>query len=154
LYKYPQAAYPYLDLVSTNPKRGRGGLEYELIDTGIFNEDRYFDVFVEYAKAAPEDILIKITIANRANEAADLHLLPTLWFRNIWAWQQIGQKPKLDAAANRSGGPVIVAESEALGPRYLYCDGKPELLFTENETNNRRLFNGTNTSPFVKDGIN
>ncbi len=154
LYKYPQAAYPYHDLVCTNRERGRLGMEYELIDTGIFNEDRYFDVFVEYAKAAAEDILIKVTVVNRGNESAALHLLPTLWFRNTWTWRQGAPKPKINAAATRSGGPVLTAESEALGSRYFYCDGKPELLFTENETNNRRLFNGQNASPFVKDGIN
>ena len=154
LYKYPQAAYPYNDLICTNRARGRNGQEYELIDTGIFNQDRYFDVFVEYAKVAPEDILIKITVVNRANEPAAIHLLPTLWFRNIWSWKQNVPRPKINAAASRTAGSVIVAESEKLGARYLYCDGKPELLFTENETNNQRLFNSRNTSPFVKDGIN
>jgi hypothetical protein len=154
LYKYPQAAYPYHDLVTTNRQRGRNGLEYELIDTGIFNHDRYFDVFVEYAKAAPEDILIKITVANRGDETATLHMLPTLWFRNTWTWKPGAPKPKLSILNTPSGGAAIVAEHDVLGSRYLYCDGAPELLFTENETNNQRLFNGQNASPFVKDGIN
>ena len=154
LYKYPQAAYPYNDLVHTNRARGRHGMEYELIDTGIFNNDRYFDVFVEYAKASAEDILIKVTVVNRANEPAALHVLPTLWFRNNWSWNQGAPKPKINAAATRSGGPVLIAESETLGSCYFYCEDKPELLFTENETNNQRLFNSPNASPFVKDGIN
>jgi len=154
LYKYPQAAYPYNDLIQTNRARGRGGMEYELIDTGIFNEDRYFDVFVEYAKAAPEDVFIKVTVVNRGNQPATIHILPTLWFRNTWSWYKDAKKPKIDAAANRSGGQVMVAENEPLGSRYLYCDGKPELLFTENETNNERLFHSRNASRFVKDGIN
>jgi hypothetical protein len=154
LYKYPQIAFPYNDLVATNRERGRLGMEYELIDTGIFNNDRYFDVFVEYAKAAPEDILVKITIANRGNDTAMLHVLPTLWFRNIWTWKQGAAKPKISALRSRSGGPIIFAEHEELGSRYLYCEDEPELLFTENETNNRRLFNGNNASPYVKDGIN
>ena len=154
LYKYPQAPYPYSDIVSTNRQRGRHGMEYELIDTGIFNDDRYFDVFVEYAKAAPEDILIKITVANRGDEAAALHLLPTLWFRNTWAWSAGAEKPKLHGATSRSGAATILVEHEGLGPRYLFCEDKPELLFTDNETNNQRLFNVANTSPFVKDGIN
>jgi hypothetical protein len=154
LYKYPQAAFPYHDLVSTNSRRGRGGMEYELIDTGIFNDDRYFDVFVEYAKAAPEDILIRITVANRGDEKAALHVLPTLWFRNTWSWRKGAAKPKLYAANTRSGGPAIVAEHESLETRYLYWDDHPELLFTENETNSERLFHWPNASPFVKDGIN
>jgi hypothetical protein len=153
LYKYPQTAFPYHDLVTTNRERGRNGLEYELIDTGIFNKDRYFDVFVEYAKAAPEDILIKITVVNRGEDTATVHVLPTLWFRNTWSWRPGAAKPRIHADT-RSPGPFMVAEHEMLHSRYLYCDGAPELLFTENETNNRRLFNGQNASPFVKDGIN
>ena len=154
LYKYPQAAYPYLDLVTKNRERGRGGLEYELIDTGVFNEDRYFDVFVEYAKAAPEDILIKITVANRGDKAATVHVLPTLWFRNTWSWKSGQAKPAMRALSASEGGPGMIAEHEAFGPRYLYCAGNLGLLFTENETNNQKLFNSPNASPFVKDGIN
>jgi hypothetical protein len=154
LYKYPQAAYPYHDLVHTNRERGRNGMEHELIDTGIFNHDRYFDVFVEYAKASPEDILIEITIVNRGDDTVTLHVLPTLWFRNTWTWKPGTAKPRMFSAASRSGTPTIVAEDAVLGSRYFYCDDSPPLLFTENETNNHRLFNGNNASPFVKDGIN
>src|SRR5215472_11832162 len=154
LYKYPQSEYPYNNLVSTNRQRDKRAPEYELIDTGVFNDDRYFDVFVEYAKALPDDMLIKITIANRAKEAAKLHLLPTLWFRNTWSWMMPTAKPSLQMANSPLGQRMVVAMHEKLGTRCLYFEGDPELLFTENETNNRRLFNGQNASPFVKDGIN
>jgi hypothetical protein len=154
LYKYPQAAYPYLDLLTKNRERGRAGLEYELIDTGVFNNDQYCDVFVEYAKAAPEDILIRITVANRGDQAATVHVLPTLWFRNTWSWDSGEAKPVIRAVTGSAGTAAITAEHEAFGPHYLYCEDSPELLFTENETNNQRLFNSPNTSPFVKDGIN
>jgi hypothetical protein len=154
LYKYPQAAYPYIDIVSVNHARGRHGMEYELIDTGIFNDNHYFDVFVEYAKAAPEDVLIKIRIVNHGDDAATLHVLPTLWFRNTWSWKPGAEKPKISALRSRAGVPIMFAEHAELGPLYLYCENAPNLLFTENETNNRRLFNGENASPFVKDGIN
>ena len=153
LYKYPQAPYPYDDLVSTNRSRSRHEMEYELLDTGVFGEDRYFDVFVEYAKASPEDLLIQVTVANRGPEAAALHLLPTLWFRNDWSWNEGAPRPSL-----RSEAGSIVAEHAQLGKRYLYCDagqqGAPALLFTENETNTQRLWNQPNASPYVKDGIN
>jgi Glycosyl hydrolase family 63 C-terminal domain len=160
LYKYPQAAYPYSDLVDTNRLRSRNDMEYELLDTGVFNEDRYFDVFVEYAKDGPEDILIRITAANRGPEIAELHLLPTLWFRNDWAsWiaesNRAPRKPNLrqiEAAANTS---VVAATHPLLGELVLSCDGEVPLLFTENETNHERLFAGQkNESPYVKDGIN
>ena len=153
LYKYPQAAYPYADLLNTNRSRSRQEMEYELLDTGVFAEDRYFDVFVEYAKASPEDILIQVTVANRGPEAATLHLLPTLWFRNDWTWNEDAPRPSL-----RSEAGSIVADHVQLGKRYLYCDagqqGAPALLFTENETNTQRLWNQPNASPYVKDGIN
>jgi Glycosyl hydrolase family 63 C-terminal domain len=149
LYKYPQAPYPYNDLTQTNKRRGRQDFEYELLDTGIFNEDRYFDVFVEYAKAAPEDILIEITVANRGSEPATLHLLPTLWFRNTWSWGGDAPRPTLRQAA----GGVIAASHPDLGERFLACDGASELLFTENETNTERLFRTPNRTPYVKDGI-
>ncbi|WP_051447577.1 MGH1-like glycoside hydrolase domain-containing protein [Rhizobium leguminosarum] len=159
LYKYPQAAYPYDDLVKTNSQRGKGELEYELIDTGVFDADRYFDVFVEYAKAAPEDILVEITIANRGPEAATLHVLPTLWFRNRWSWGEEGDKPTLEGV-ERNDAPAVIAAKAAPGQpaeadetRYLYCDGSPALLFTENETNTQRLFGVPSATPFVKDGI-
>ena len=149
LYKYPQAAYPYSDLVETNRRRTRADLEYELLDTGVFDDNRYFDVFVEYAKAGPEDILIRITVENRGPEAATLHVLPTLWFRNTWSWRGDAPRPALREAA-----PGLIAASHPdLGARFLSCDGTPELLFTENETNTERLFRTPNRTPFVKDGI-
>jgi hypothetical protein len=149
LYKYPQAAYPYSDLVDTNHGRSRHELEYELLDTGVFDGDRYFDVFVEYAKATPEDILIQVTVHNRGAEPATLHVLPTLWFRNTWSWGGDVPRPGL-----RAGGPgVIVASQAQLGERLLACEGAPALLFTENETNAERLFGTPNRTPYVKDGI-
>ena len=151
LYKYPQAAYPYGDLVETNRRRGRQEFEYELLDTGVFDQDRYFDVFVEYAKASPEDILIQITVCNRGPDPATLHLLPTLWFRNTWSWGQA----KAPRPALRQSGPadVIAASHPDLGDRFLSCDGAAALLFTENETNTERLFGTPNRTPYVKDGI-
>ena len=159
LYKYPQRAYPYEDLVKTNRRRSRNEPEYELLDTGIFDHDRYFDVFVEYAKAAPEDTLIKISICNRGPEAAALHILPTLWFRNTWSWSDGGIKP-LVRALEVNGRTIIQTHHtdplfrESLEDYYLYCEGDVPLLLTENETNNARLFGGANASPYVKDGIN
>jgi hypothetical protein len=152
LYKYPQAAFPYNDLVATNRHRSRYDLEYELIDTGVFADDRYFDVFVEYAKESPEDILVQVTVHNRGPEEASLHVLPTLWFRNTW-WQG-GEKPFLKKANSPPGTSVIAAGHPGLGERYLSCEGEVPLLFTENETNTERLFGTPNASPFVKDGIN
>ena len=149
LYKYPQAAFPYDNLVRTNRNRSRDELEYELLDTWAFNEDRYFDVFVEYAKAAPEDVLIRITAHNRGPEAATLHLLPTLWFRNTWRWNEGSATPRLTAV----GAADIGASHAELGEYVLHCEGAPELLFTENDSNNQRLFNSPNETPFVKDGF-
>ena len=160
LYKYPQAAYPYADLVETNLRRTREEMEYELLDTGVFHEDRYFDVFVEYAKAGPEDILIKISAANRGPEAAELHLLPTLWFRNDWsAWiaesNRTGEKPNLSQINTQAGISALKATHPILGEFILSCDGEVPLLFCENETNHARLFPGNpNESRYVKDGIN
>jgi hypothetical protein len=148
LYKYPQRAFPYDELVRTNQARNRRDLEYELIDTGIFDSERYFDVFVEYAKASPDEILILLTVHNRGPEAAPLHLLPTLWFRNLWAGQGGADKPVLIGE-----GATITASHPLLGGWRLECDGVPDLLFTENETNNRRLFGSENATDFVKDGI-
>jgi hypothetical protein len=158
LYKYPQGAYPYQDLVDTNRRRSRSDMEYELLDTGVFNEDRYFDVFVEYAKASPEDVLIKITAANRGPEAAELQLLPTLWVRNTWSWQGGGTKPVLARVDDVNFTIVSVRHTdplfqELLGDYNLYCQGVVPVLFTENETNNQRLFGTPNASPYVKDGI-
>ena len=154
LYKYPQAAYPYTDLVETNRRRSRSESEYELIDTGIFDDDRYFDVFIEYAKGTPEDVLVKLTIVNHASDEARLHLLPTLWFRNTWSWSGDEKKPVLKETSDSGGAKVVDADHPTLEKRWLYCEGRPELLFTENETNFERLFGVANASPYVKDGIN
>jgi len=154
LYKYPQHAYPYTDLVETNGRRSRSEFEYELLDTGIFGDDRYFDIFVEYAKASPEDVLIRITAANRGPEAATLHVLPTVWFRNTWTWWPDSPKPVLRQLPSKTGRRVIAAEHADLGARWLYVEGDVPLLFTENETNTERVFGRPNSSPFVKDGIN
>jgi hypothetical protein len=160
LYKYPQAAYPYADLVETNQRRSREEMEYELLDTGVFNDDRYFDVFVEYAKGDPEDILIQITAANRGPEAAELHLLPTLWFRNDWSlWiaesNRSPKKPNIKQIKTPAGTSTVTAAHPLLGEFILSCEGEVPLFFTENETNHERLFPGQkNESPYVKDGIN
>ena len=155
LYKYPQQAYPYDDLLSTNRRRSRNEFEYELIDTGIFNDDRYFDVFVEYAKESPEDILIKITVCNRGAEAAQLSLLPTLWFRNTWSWDDRSEgRPVIREEEGVKNASLAVAFNQQLGHQFLYCDGEPRLLFTENETNSQRLFGIPNATRCVKDGIN
>ena len=154
LYKYPQRAYPYDELVKTNRGRSREEFEYELLDTGVFNDDRYFDVFVEYAKEAPEDVLIRITVCNRGPEAASLHVLPTLWFRNTWSWSEGAPRPMLKQVDGMAGASVVAASHAELGERFLYCEGEPRLLFTENETNNARLFGAPNRTPYVKDAIN
>jgi hypothetical protein len=149
LYKYPQQEFPYRDLVETNRRLSREEFEYELLDTGVFDADRYFDVFVEYAKADPEDLLIRITVHNRGPEAAELHLLPTLWFRNTWSWEKDEPKPVL----RQVGEGTVRASHHQLGERTLYCGGKPELLFTENESNASRLWGQPNPSPYVKDAF-
>ncbi|MGE5815701.1 MAG: MGH1-like glycoside hydrolase domain-containing protein [Acidobacteriota bacterium] len=148
LYKYPQGEFPYADLVNTNRHRTKEELEYELLDTGIFGDDRYFDVFVEYAKANPEDTLIRISVHNRGPEAAQIHLLPTLWFRNTWSWGEHEPKPLLGET-----GANIVASHPVLGNYTLSCDGTPELLFTENESNVQRLWGQANPTPYVKDAF-
>jgi hypothetical protein len=153
LYKYPQNAYPYSGLVDTNRRRGRLDPEYELLDTGVFDDDRYFDVFVEYAKASPNDILIRIDVANRGPESATLHVLPTLWFRNTWAWWPEMPKPSLRAAEAVNGAAVIAASHAELGDYRLHCDENPTLLFTENDTNNERVFGTPNATPYVKDAL-
>jgi hypothetical protein len=154
LYKYPQAAFPYNDLIETSKRRNRGDMEYELLDTGIFNGDRYFDVFVEYAKQSPEDILIQISVSNRGPEPATVHVLPTLWFRNTWTWWPGTPKPSMKQVPGQKGGQAVAASHADLGERYLYRKGDVPLLFTENETNNERIFGTANASPYVKDGIN
>jgi hypothetical protein len=150
LYKYPQAAFPYWELRVENQRRDRNDPEYELMDTGVFDENRYFDVFVEYAKAAPEDILIRIQAFNRGPEAATLHVLPTVWFRNTWSWGHAVRKPELRRAA--APGAIEIDEPY-YGRLWLYCGGRPELLFTENESNFRELWNTPNQSRYTKDGI-
>jgi hypothetical protein len=150
LYKYPHAAFPYDELVKTNGERGRNGFEYELLDTGVFDDDRYFDVIVEYAKEAPGDLLVQITVHNRGPEAAALHLLPTIWFRNTWSWGDNSARPMLRRIDDRT---IAVSHAE-LGPRFLHADGAFEWLFTENDTNSERFGNGPNLSPYVKDGFN
>jgi hypothetical protein len=154
LYKYPQQAFPYSQLIDCNRDRSKFEPEYELIDTGIFNDNKYFDVFVEYAKDTPEDILIKITAHNRGTDPATLHVLPTLWFRNTWSWGEGASKPELAAVDGGKGYAVIEARHAELGKRYLYAQGSVPVLYTENETNHARLFNAANASPYVKDGIN
>ncbi|KIC93812.1 MGH1-like glycoside hydrolase domain-containing protein [Flavihumibacter solisilvae] len=160
LYKYPQAAFPYRDLLQTNRQRTRKEMEYELLDTGVFNEDRYFDVFVEYAKAGPEDILVKITAINRGPDASELQLLPTLWFRNNWSqWiadsNRADTKPNLRQIDGNAGMSAAVATHSILGEFIFSCEGDVPLLFTENETNHERLFlDIPNESAHVKDGIN
>jgi hypothetical protein len=152
LYKYPQRAYPYAQLVEVNRSRSRHEPEFELSDTGVFDDNRYFDVFVEYAKASADDILIRITAVNRANVAAPLHVLPTIWFRNTWSWIPNGVRPSL----RQMGGTraAIEVDHPESGRRRLRMEGSPQLLFTENETNAQRLFGAGNPTPFVKDGIN
>jgi Mannosylglycerate hydrolase MGH1-like glycoside hydrolase domain len=157
LYKYPQAPYPYGDLVETNRRRGRNDFEYELLDTGIFNQDRYFDVFVEYAKGGPEDVLVQITVHNRGPEPAELHLLPTLWFRNDWAeWiTRRSEKPSLNQIEAPAGTTAVAATRADLGTYHLYCDGKVPLLFTENSTNHAAIhLDYPDVGPYLKDGIN
>jgi hypothetical protein len=153
LYKYPQTAYPYNDLLQTNRHRSRTELEYELIDTGVFDSDRYFDVAITYAKAAPEDILIEITATNRGDVTAPLHLLPTLWFRNIWAWGAGEDRGVLIAQGADETVTRVLVNHRKLGELHFCCDGAVPLLFTENETNTMRLFGQPNASAFVKDGI-
>ncbi|MEM8677319.1 MAG: glucosidase [Cyanobacteria bacterium P01_G01_bin.67] len=159
LYKYPQVEFPYAELEAENRRRGRGDTEYELIDTGVFDDDNYYDVVVEYAKNSPEDILIKITATNYSSEAQTLHLLPTLWFRNTWSWDKDTSKPCLKIDSNDpQSHPVIAVVHPEGDNRWLHCEaqpeGQPELLFTENETNYQRIFNFDDGARHVKDSIN
>jgi hypothetical protein len=154
LYKYPQAEFPYGWLAEENRRRGRGAPEFELIDTGVFDSDRYFDVFVEYAKATPEELLIRIHVANRGPETAQVQVLPTIWFRNTWSWGLDERRPRLRQGEPLKDASLIEVNHHSYGRRCLYCEGSPELLFTENETNHRRLHGSDNESAFVKDGIN
>ncbi|WP_158791762.1 glucosidase [Granulicella sp. L60] len=152
LYKYPHAAYPYEELLKVNSFRSKSEQEYELLDTGIFDQDRYFDVFVEYAKNTVDDTLIRLSISNRGPDPAPLRVLPTLWFRNTWQWWETPAKPSLSKVTSLSGH-AILAQHDELGEFVLRPYGECSLLFTENDTNNARLFGGTNTSPFVKDAF-
>jgi hypothetical protein len=150
VYKYPHAAFPYTRLVEENRRRDKHSPEFELMDTGAFSESRYFDVVVEYAKGSPEDILVRIGVTNHGPDRADIHLVPTIWFRNTWSWgHDTGARPVL-----REEDGAIALEHQKLGCRRLQCEGAPELLFTENETNSQRLFGISNASPYVKDGLN
>jgi len=153
-YKYPQGAFPYEDLVSTNARRGKQEMEYELLDTGIFDENRYFDVIVEYAKAAHDDILMLVTAYNRGPDTAALHLLPTAWFRNTWSWGDEVPKPTMTALDGNPELATVRASHPELGEWLLRADASAELLFCENETNNERLFGAPNASRYVKDGVN
>jgi Mannosylglycerate hydrolase MGH1-like glycoside hydrolase domain len=159
LYKYPQRAYPYEDLLETNRHRGKEEPEYELIDTGVFAEDRYFDVTAEYAKVDPLDMLIRVSVTNHGPEAAPIHVLPTLWYRNTWAWGYDDRRPQLSAVtsekakAAKDAVRLVHARHHAIGETWLTCQGTPELLFTENETNNERLWGVPNHTTYVKDGI-
>ena len=159
LYKYPHAAYPYGHLVDTNRQRNKEEMEYELLDTDIFNDDRYFDLFVEYAKDSPDDMLIQISVCNRGKEAASLQVLPTLWFRNTWSWPGGGSKPVLRSVKGGKHSLIQAHHTDPLFQKslddyYLYCEGTVPLLFTENETNHVLLFGTENRCPYVKDGIN
>jgi hypothetical protein len=154
LYKYPQAAYPYAWLVEENARRDRQSPEFELLDTGVFRGQRYFEVSAEYAKAGIDDILIRITVANRGPAPARLHLLPTLWFRNTWSWDVGAPRPKLSRVVSPGGTAMVVAQHPGMNtPYWLACEGTPELLFTENETNQARLFGTENGHPYVKDAF-
>jgi hypothetical protein len=154
LYKYPQAAFPYGELVSVNQQRGKQEPEYELVDTGVFTENRYFDVFVEYAKAGPTDILVRISAVNRGPAPAPLHVLPTLWFRNTWSWGRHGAQPRLLAGRQgRAAVRTVQAEHPILHTYTLYCEGADDVLVTENETNTQRLFGIANAGPYVKDAF-
>ncbi len=154
LYKYPHQAFPYDQLVTENRRRNRHEPEFELLHTGVFEGNRYFDVFIEYAKQSAEDILIQITAINRGTEARILHVLPTLWFRNTWSWNGDTTKPTLQKEISNAGSNIICASHSTLGKRWLYAPSDAELLFAENETNYKRLFGTLNTSDYVKDGIN
>jgi hypothetical protein len=149
LYKYPQAPFPYADLVDENRRRDRSTPEYELVDTGVFSESRYFDVEVEYAKADPEDLLIRIHVTNRGPERAAIDVLPTVWFRNTWSWSASAERPRLAA----DGPTAIALDDPVYGRRWLHCDGDPATLFTENDTNTQRLFGHASATPYTKDAF-
>jgi hypothetical protein len=151
LYKYPQAPFPYADLVATNARRGKLDPEYELIDTGVFANDAYFDIEIEYAKRAPNDTLVRIAATNRGNLPAPLHIIPQLWFRNEWTWAPGTARPTIAPAPGIAH--AYAAKSSDVGEYWLYCDGAPDEFFVENETNTLTLFGVPNAQPYVKDGI-
>jgi len=160
LYKYPQREFPYADLTNENKRRNYSQYEYELLDTGIFNDDRYFDIFIEYAKASEDDILIKMTAINRGPETSPLHVLPTLWFRNTWSWgypdgpmKDTPAKPTIKRKAATKEYSTVEGHHPSGGTYQLYAEGAPDLWFTENETNNQRLFGKPNNTPYVKDAF-
>ena len=166
LYKYPQAEFPYAWLVDENRRRAGQGPEFELLDTGVFDDDRYFDVYIEYAKASPEDLCIRIEVCNRAEEAAEIHLVPQIWFRNTWAWgKSRGPMPMIQAGPSATGYLSIESDDSnadplpnlpfeyRVGKRYLYGPEGGEVLFTNNETNDEKLYGGRNVSPYVKDAF-
>jgi len=166
LYKYPQTSYPYERLLEENRNRGGKGFEFELLDTGIFDEDRYFDVFVEYAKASPEDLCIRIEAVNRGPDSAPLHLIPNLWFRNIWSWTDFkGATPVIVEGPREKGLLSLIADDAnaerlknlpydyQIGKRFLYAQAGGRPLFTDNESNNERLYGAPNSSPYVKDAF-
>ena len=153
LYKYPQAPFPYQDLIETNGQRGRADAEYELLDTGVFDDDRYFDVVVEYAKAAPEDLLMQVTVHNRGPDEAEIHVLPTLWFRHTWSWGGSPERPELRSVGGADGASVVRVDHHELGTRWFSADGPAHIMVTGNETNNERIFGVPNDEPYVKDGI-
>ena len=154
LYKYPQAEFPYSELEIENRTIGRRGMEYELLDTGVFDRNNYYDVLVEYAKDSPEDILIKISVTNHGDTTQTLNILPTLWFRNTWSWEKNATKPNLKIAQQDSKFASIAAQHPDSKSYWFYCEGQPELLFTENETNYPKIFNYDNGKQYFKDGIN
>ena len=153
LYKYPQRAFPYAKLAEENRRRQRGELEYELIDTGVFDKNRYFDVEVEYAKATPEDLYIRIQVSNRGPDPAEVTVLPTLWFRNTWSWGLDARRPRMREGASVNNWSVIELNHEYYGERRLWCEQNPTLLFTENETNSRRLYDDRDGAKYVKDSF-
>ena len=154
LYKYPQAAFPYTRLIEENRRRNRTDPEFELLDTGLFDDDRYFDIVVEYAKASPEDLLLRITAINRGPEPSELTVLPTIWFRNTWSWGIDVRRPRMRQGESSPGVSAVEFDHEYYGRRRFLCDGAPDLLFTENETNTRRLYGDSDGARYVKDGIN
>lgn len=153
LYKYPQAEFPYADLIAIGAARGKSDPEYHLLDTGIFDRSQYFDVEIEYAKATPEDLLMQVSVHNRGPEDAELHVLPTLWFRHTWSWADGTEEPSLREVPNLPDLSAVRVDHGKLGSRWFYGDQKVPVLVTGNETNNERVFGSANVTPYVKDGI-